>query len=423
MRSISRRDLIKFSAAGLAGPSLRALLSSSKASAQTTFTPYVLLVYASGGWDQTMVFDNKIGVSSCAQEAGWRLGQSQSGIKFVDHPDRPSVRNFFAQYGKSSTIINGINCGAMARDHAIANMFGDIPDKRFRRCDWLSFYAAMLNPAIDLPHIVIDAPYLPGEYAPYAINLPTQRIIEMLSPLPNAVALNQDGENALANLRRSAFLSLVENQNMANIDSEKQVTLYYQHLRNTILAKRLRAALAAITPSVTANNLNFNSKGQLAVELFKAGYTQCVSLRAGGENEWDTTKDNFTRQSDLFEGLFSGLTKIMSYARDREILNRMLIIVMSERGRSPTLREDAGKQVWPYTSVLLYGAGLAGNMVVGETDPMLRGVAINPTFGQQTSGAELIDMRHVMAAIYLKTNAPGRFILPSTQPLACILAS
>lgn len=424
MRSISRRDLFKLSAAGLVGSSgYWPLLAPTRALADDSFTPFVLLVYASGGWDQTMVFDNKIGVASCAQEPGWRAAQSISGIKYVDHPNRPSVKKFFEQYGKNATIINGVNCGAMARDHAIARMFGAVPDKRFRRCDWLSFYAAMLNPAADLPHIVIDVPYMPGEYASYAVRLTTQRIAEILKPVPNADALDQNAETALAKFRNTAFLPLVENQSITNIDSEKQVTLYYQYLRHNLLGKRLRTALGAITPPVAAENLNFISKGQLAVELFKAGYTQCLSLRAGGENEWDTTRDHFARQSALFEGLFSGLNDIMTYAGDRGILNRMLIIVMSERGRSPSLSEGDGKQAWPFSSTMLWGAGLAGNMVVGASDTLLRGVPINPTFGQQTSGAELIDMRHIMAAIFLKANAPGRLILPDTQPLACILAS
>ena len=53
---------------------VRDISASSKA--VTKKYPYILLVYCDGGWDQTMVFDSKIGVSTAAQESGAAVAET-----------------------------------------------------------------------------------------------------------------------------------------------------------------------------------------------------------------------------------------------------------------------------------------------------------------------------------------------------------
>jgi hypothetical protein len=423
MQPLSRRDLLKLGALGAAGGAALPFLPARRARGDDSFTPWVLLVYASGGFDPTMVFDDKVGVGQCAQEDGWASATSETGMPFVDHPSRPSVKTFFDTYGANAAIVNGLSSGSMTRDEAVAQMFGGIPDKRFRRCDWLSFYAAYLNPAADAPHVVIDAPYMPGEYAPHAVKLTTARIAELQAAIPGADSIGDTGESALLDFRRAAFKPIAEGQNGGSLDSEKLLTLYYQFLRNDVTIARLAEIQAALGPPPEAGESDFVRNGKIAIELFAGGYSQCVTLQAGADDAWDTTTDHFARQSVLYEDLFSGLNSIMTYAEERGTLGQMIVIVMSERGRAPALNANAGKGPWPFTSVLLWGVGIAGNTVAGRTDALLRGLPINPAFGESGEGAITLEMANVMMGIYLKGSAPSSLFMPATIPLSVVLAN
>lgn len=420
MKSINRRDLCKWGVLATTGLGSMPRLSARATEDKEKFTPWILVVYVSGGWDPSMVFDNKVGVDTCAQEPGWRKAKSESGINFVDHPTRPSVKDFFNRYGDHAVIVNGVSTGAISREQAIASMFGAIPDKRFRRCDWLSFYASMLNPGADMPHVVIDAPYMPGEYSPYTVRLTTSRIKEMLAKTSESVRLNERSESALLDFREAAFKTIGDNQNGASLDSEKLLTLYYQFLRNDLSIKRLKQINETLG-SQRDDESDFARHGKIAIELFRNEYSQCVTIQSGQDNAWDTTRDHFQTQSKLYERLFHDLNEIFAYADDAGVLERTLVVVMSERGRAPHLNTNAGKSPWQYTSTLLWGPGLAGGQVIGSTDAWLRGETIDPIFG--SSGSVTLDMTNIMAAIYLKTNAPGVLLLPKIEPLSVILVS
>ena len=68
-----------------------AALASGRAPAAATppVTPFILMVYCSGGWDPTMVFDDKAGSALVAQEPGAVAAVGAGNIPFVDHPARP----------------------------------------------------------------------------------------------------------------------------------------------------------------------------------------------------------------------------------------------------------------------------------------------------------------------------------------------
>ena len=416
--TISRRNLCKLGLLGTTSFGALPRLYAQNPAPQDDFYPWILQVFVSGGWDPTMVFDNKIGVASCAQEPGWRAAKSASGIDFVDHPERKSVKEFFDRYGGNASIVNGINSKAITYPEAIANMFGAVPDKRFRRCDWLSFYAALLNPTADMPHVIINAPYMPGEYAPSTIRLSSARITEILQT--KSQPLGDDNESALLNFRNMMFQQIAATQNGASLDSEKLLTLYHQFLRNDRSIANIKKISQAIGPQKSQES-DFLYHGKIAIELFQKKYSQCVSLQAGKEREWETPRDHFDTQSILYQNLFDDLNQIFAYAKAAGVLDRMIVMVISERGRSPMLNAKQGKSAWPFTSGLFWGVGIANAKVIQASDDSLLAKPINPVF--DGNGNLIIEMRNIMAAIYLLCNAPAALLLPQVTPLSLLMAS
>lgn len=100
--------------------------------------------------------------------------------------------------------------------------------------------------------------------------------------------------------------------------------------------------------------------------------------RAGrATGDWDTHTHNDARQSLLWERLFSNLLRLGPTLSDDT-----LVVVCSELGRAPTLNAAGGKEHWPFTSALLFGAGLKGGRTVGGWDHYVYGRRVDPASGE-----------------------------------------
>jgi len=206
-------------------------------------------------------------------------------------------------------------------------------------------------------------------------------------------------------------------------DSEKIKGLLYGQARHAIIEQRMLAVDEVLGPIGTDSE--FLRDGKRAIELFAAGASQCVTVGFGGPRAFDTPQDHFARQSALFESLFGDLNSILEYAFTREVASNMILIVTSELGRAPKVDATGRKGPWSYTSMLLWGTGVAGGKVVDASDATLRGLPINPIFGERSGDSSDVTLEpaNVFAAIYLKNNVPMRLIVPNKKPLSAILTS
>lgn len=418
---LSRRQFVQRSMAAsvIGGTSMQlpALL------AQTdTAPPHILLVYCSGGWDTTMVFDPHIGESLITSEPGASIAKGAGDLPFVNHSDRPSVQSFFNTYGAGTAIVNGLYSKGIQRETALQAVYGATPVDHRSPVDWLTFYAAYLNALIEMPSVFIEAPFMPGSYAPYAVRLTQELIAQYAGELPASDPLSTEGAAALKTWQADAFKSLTTDIHPKSRDFEKLAALSGAYQRHPQIASRLTQIQTDLGAQGTESNLLRH--GKIATELFKRGLTQTAAIQMGAVGEWDTRTANYSQQSALFESLFAGLADIFAYAQEINILSRMTVIVISERGREPRLGDDAGKGPWPFTSALVYGAGIKGGQVIGSTDGALRGVPINPLFGGSSgTDDQPLLMENIMAALYLQYGVPSSLILgPETLPLAPLLA-
>lgn len=89
-------------------------------------------------------------------------------------------------------------------------------------------------------------------------------------------------------------------------------------------------------------------------------------------NGWDTHKDNFERTKKLGEQLDMGFATLIEDLKQRDLLEKTLIVCMGEFGRTPRINQPdkmPGRQHWPNCwTAILAGGGTRGGRVVGETD-------------------------------------------------------
>jgi hypothetical protein len=109
----------------------------------------------------------------------------------------------------------------------------------------------------------------------------------------------------------------------------------------------------------------------LARRLVEAGTRlSCISWAPDANATWDTHGGNFAKLKDQllppFDRSFSALLDDLS---DRGLLEKTLVVVMGEIGRTPKINGGAGRDHWEFCyTVLLAGGGVKGGFVYGSSD-------------------------------------------------------
>ena len=80
----------------------------------------------------------------------------------------------------------------------------------------------------------------------------------------------------------------------------------------------------------------------------------------------------------LIPEFLAGIRYLLRRAEDLKIRDRLVIIVQSEMGRTPSYNKGNGKDHWSIGSILFLGRGIQGNRVIGATDDKQFHVALDP---------------------------------------------
>lgn len=162
-------------------------------------------------------------------------------------------------------------------------------------------------------------------------------------------------------------------------------TAYSRAFEIITSAEAKRAFQMETEPAALRERYGKHEWGQsclLGRRLIEAGvrYVQ-VNWSARGWDQITKKDDLFTRSTfDSHFGHFpwlrrqlprldDGLAALLADMGDRGLLEKTLVVVLTEFGRAPKVNPDGGRDHWTkaYT-VLMAGAGLPGGRIVGATD-------------------------------------------------------
>jgi hypothetical protein len=127
-------------------------------------------------------------------------------------------------------------------------------------------------------------------------------------------------------------------------------------------------------PSRVRDAYGRNIYGQsllLARRLVEAGARlACVSWAPDANATWDTHGGNFVKLKDqLLPPFDAGFSRLLTDLVDRGLLDRTLVVVMGEIGRTPKINGGAGRDHWEFCyTVLLAGGGVKGGIAYGASD-------------------------------------------------------
>lgn len=104
-----------------------------------------------------------------------------------------------------------------------------------------------------------------------------------------------------------------------------------------------------------------------ARKMLEAGVT-FVKVNSYG---WDTHSDNFNAHLSLMAKFDQAFSAIIADLAERSMLDNVLVIALSEFGRTPRINGAVGRDHWPEAwSAIMAGAGLKHGLVVGKTNDL-----------------------------------------------------
>jgi len=104
----------------------------------------------------------------------------------------------------------------------------------------------------------------------------------------------------------------------------------------------------------------------MARRLVEAG-VRCVTVNHAN---WDTHNNNFNvLRNDLLPQFDAAMSSLFRDLSERGMLEKTMVIITGEFGRTPRINKDAGRDHWSKCfTVALGGGGLAGGRVIGRSN-------------------------------------------------------
>ena len=363
-----------------------------------------VFVAAEGGWDPTSFCDPKVNTPGEPVINHWaeRDDVRQAGnIAYA-----PFARNaaFFEKYHRRMLVINGVD--AQTNSHTV----GVVHNWSGRNSEGYPTMTALLA-----AHY---APDLPIPYLSFGGFSATSDIIRF-TRIDNANLLREVAEPAAStsdyrryiNQRTWDVLESYQAARAERLSSQRGLlpseARHRKFLRSAFSAEGLKAYADAIPPEgeleqavegVNGHNSTLRRQIQLTVLAFKTGVAVSADLYLGG---FDTHAKHDPQHEWLFGNLTDAMDFLWEYAEEHGVVDRLMVVMGSDFGRTNNYNSVEGKDHWPIGSFIIMEKGQPWTgRVVGETDALHFAQRINPrTLRRDDSHGTIIYPKHVHKAL------------------------
>lgn len=374
-----RRDFLKL--CGLAGlgfacsGGLSSLLKAETKENAPYDGPFYIVFNAAGGWDTTYLMDPKgiEGINRLFKD-GDILTQGHHKFAPTEKHKTGGMSNeeFYKEFGRELLTFNGL-------DYSVNN---HSPGARYMatgKLDSLAYptfaalVAACKGPTCPLSFLTF------GNYSATGNLVAMSRVpyLPSLQRIANADAIDGNirspyhDEFALARIEQA----LAEQ----HADRSKQPRLPRQERAESMLyaAQVNSKSMERITPFIPKENPKerLAQQAEIALASFKAGVCVSANLSIG---QFDSHANNDPDQMKLIPELLAGIAYTLRRAEALQIREKLVVVMQSEMGRTPTYNNGNGKDHWSIGSIMFLGPGIKGDRVLGATDEKQFGVPFDP---------------------------------------------
>ncbi|MCE9564208.1 MAG: DUF1501 domain-containing protein [Planctomycetes bacterium] len=145
---------------------------------------------------------------------------------------------------------------------------------------------------------------------------------------------------------------------------------FQQTAFDLLRSPKLRTALEIERePIKVAERYGKNSHGKRVLAARRLVEAGVPFVYTHFESNWDHHGQNFRACKDKLPVLDKAVASLLEDLSATGMLERTIVMVLGEMGRTPKINKDAGRDHWgTCQSVLVAGGGFAGGTVVGATD-------------------------------------------------------
>jgi hypothetical protein len=163
----------------------------------------------------------------------------------------------------------------------------------------------------------------------------------------------------------------------------------------------------------------------LARRLIEAGTrVACISWAPDANATWDTHGNNFKKlKGELLPQLDMAVSSLLHDLDDRGMLERTVVAIMGDFGRSPKINGGAGRDHWNFCySLMLAGGGFKGGYIHGASDRIGARPSRNPV-GPADIIASIYQCLGIAHDLELRDRLQRPYVLcPWGEPVREILA-
>lgn len=343
-----------------------------------------LFVMMYGGWDPTRVFAPEFDNPLVDMEPD-AVPATIGGLNIVDHIWRPSVRSFLERQHSRSVILNGLSLPSVG--HVECLRFSMTGDTTGTSPDWAALLAAGQRDRYGLPHVIVSGPEFPGEYGSLVARVGTNgQTVKLLS---GELLATSDLATSLPTISAQSQVDAWLAKRAKTLGKSARSPIHKSLIQNWEDVLVRSHTLETLADTVAWNcGSTLSTQIELAVDLFRLDVARCVTLTPFIFEDIDSHADNDERQTRDFEELFAGLNSLMDRleatpgVKAPTLADEVVIVCMSEMGRTPQLNGGLGKDHWGTTSVFMCGPNLTGDRTVGSFGEYYGGEPIDFATGE-----------------------------------------
>ncbi|HVK06305.1 MAG TPA: DUF1501 domain-containing protein [Armatimonadaceae bacterium] len=374
----TRRELLSsgvkvgmLSALGLSMTEYLAMSSASAAGLDGGAATSAVLIWLGGGPSHLDTFDLKPDAPVEIRGAFSPMKTKVPGMEISEHLP------LLAQQADKIALIRSMTSPEAAHERGTHYMMtGFEPLPGFGVPSYGSVTASQLKPRSALPpYIAIPQPVMYGgagflgaaldPFAPGGDPNNANFQVRDLE-LPNGVtAERMDRRRTLREAVDAAFTRFEKGS-----DPARTVNAFYQQAYNLLSSSDARAAFDLKKEKDdlrSAYGRTQLGQGLLLARRLVEGGVRFVTVSSGG---WDTHNNGFNAlKNNLLPNFDKALAAFLNDLHQRGLLQKTLVMVMGEFGRTPVVNRDGGRDHHARCfSVLLAGGGIKGGTVVGASD-------------------------------------------------------
>ena len=375
-KPISRRGFLTVGTIGLGGLTLADLLRIQARADLKNYAPIVakadsvIHIYLPGGIAHQETFDPKPYAPIEYRGEMGSIPTKIDGERFSETLPQS------AQIADRLTVIRAMTHGEAAHERGTHNMFtGYRPSPALQYPSFGSVISHEYGPKNNLPpyvcvpsqpNVYAGTGYLSSSFSPFSLGSDPADAGFRVQDLNHPSDITEPRFVARRNVLDAVNAHFAKQEKSDNIGA---MDTFYQRAYSLISSQKAREAFnIAAEPAKIRDEYGRNPAGQrmlMARRLVAAG-VRMVTLQYGG---WDLHTQIVAGMKSQMPAFDQALATLVRDLERSGLLDRTLVMISSEFGRTPKINKDAGRDHWPKVfSVVLAGGGVKRGYIHGASN-------------------------------------------------------